>query len=68
MKCIIYGSKYEAILKMLLVPGRECFEECSLDLICFKLETNHSVFFLGKGADFIPPASTRFFRHFSESI
>ena len=33
MRCMIYSSNYEAILKILLpVPGRVGMEECTLDL------------------------------------
>ena len=37
VKYIIYGSKYEVILK----PGRVEMEECALDLIFFKLGADH---------------------------
>ena len=34
MKCMVYGSKYEAIpLNAVAVPGRVGMAECSLDLI-----------------------------------
>ena len=58
MKSIIYGLKYEAILKMLLLYL------VGLD----GLETYHSVFFLGTGADFFQQLKIDFSRHFSESI
>ena len=58
MKCMIYGSKYEVILKMLL-----------LYLVDFlKLETYHLVFFLGAGADFFQQLKPDILRDFSESI
>ena len=37
-------------------------EQCSLDLISFKLETDHQVFLFGDRADFFPTACTRYFR------
>ena len=55
MKCIIYGSKYEAILKMLL-------------LYLVEYTTYHSFFFMGTGADFYQQLKLDFSRHFSKSI
>ena len=38
-------------LNVVAVPGRVDLEDCSLDLIFFKLETYNLVFFLVTGAD-----------------
>ena len=45
---MIYGSKYEAILNAVAVPGRVCMEECFVDLI-FLLQTDHLFFWVGGG-------------------
>ena len=61
MKCMVYGSKYEAIPKNAdAVPGRVGMAECSLDLIflnwrqtiCFSVWGGGR----GAGADFFPTA------------
>ena len=62
MKCMIYSSKYEAILKILLaVPGRVGMEECSLEWI-FLLGTARPFGFLMWEAllFFLPTDETRF--------
>ena len=47
MKYMIYSSKYNAILKMLLLlPGRVAMEECSR---LFVLNLGHTICFSGKG-------------------
>ena len=48
---MIYSSKYEAILKMqlLYLVEKVGMKECSIDLLFFKLGTDHLVFWWGKG-------------------
>ena len=60
MKCIIDGSKYEAILKMLLMNLIEQLARLGgLDIPFF--------FFLGTGSDFYQQLKLDFSRHSSES-
>ena len=72
---MVYGSKYEAIPKNAdAVPGRVGMAECSLDLIFFKLETDHLFFCLGGGGGggqgliFFQQLKLDFFYRPSESI
>ena len=56
MKCMVYGSKYEAIpLNVVAGPGRVGMAECSLDFIFFLIRVRPFVFLVGwggTGADF----------------
>ena len=44
----VIGHPYNAVV----IPGSVGMEECSLDLIFFKLETDHLFFWLGQGLFF----------------